>query len=288
MTYLVNALVLESPIRILDIGANPLIEGEVSYQNLLDHKFAEVVGFEPQQDALDELNARKSAAETYLPYALGDGSSRTLHIFKAPGFTSVYAADPESADYLGFTSSMAEIGQEAVKTRKLDLIAEVPAVDFLKIDVQGSETTILEHGRTKLAQACVVQTEVRMFPLYMNEPRYGALDAELASQGFEFLRFATLKHVCLARRFRKRLKRHQFAQTVDGDAFFVRDLRKVERYNDEQLKKLAVIADSIMGSHDLTLYALETLLERGAIDMGLIDRYFASIPQENLRGEGND
>ena len=156
-------------------------------------------------------------------------------------------------------------------------------VDFLKIDVQGSEKSILEHGRKKLAQACAVQTEVRMFPLYEGEPRYGGLEAELADQGFEFLRFATLKHVCLARRFRKRLKRHDFAQAVDGDAFFVRDLRKVARYKGDQLKKLAIIADAIIGSHDLTLFALEVLQDRGQIDATVIDAYFAAIPEEHLR-----
>jgi FkbM family methyltransferase len=284
MGRLINALKLETPIRILDIGANPLIEGEVSYKTLLDHQYAEVVGFEPQQDALDALNTRKSAAETYLPYALGDGSDQTLRLFKSPSFSSIYAADMKSAEYLGLKSDMIETSNEPMRTRQLDLVDEVPEVDFVKIDVQGSETTIFEHGRQKLAHACVVQTEVRMFPLYVDEPRYGALDAELNKQGFEFLQFSSLKHVCLARRFRKRLKRSQFAQAVDGDAFFVRDLRKMEAYSTEQLKKLSVIADAVIRSHDLALYALEALLERGVINMSQLDSYFSSIPQENLKG----
>jgi len=283
VTHLVDALNLKTPVRILDIGANPLIEGEVSYQILLDHGFAEVVGFEPQQDALKTLNAKKSAAETYLPYALGDGTTQTLHLYQSPGFTSVYPANPKSAEYLGFKSGMTETGSEAIKTRKLDPISDIPMVDFLKIDVQGSETAILKYGRKKLSQACAVQAEVRMFPLYQGEPRYGALDNELCRQGFEFLRFAALKHVCLARRFQKRLKRSQFAQAVDGDAFYVRDLRNVETYEDEQLKKLAVIADAIIQSHDLALFALETLLERQNIDMSVIDNYFAEIPEDVLR-----
>ena len=63
-------------LRVLDIGANPLIEGDVSYKPLLDHGHAEVFGFEPQEDALAALNDRKSAHETYLPHALGDGTKK--------------------------------------------------------------------------------------------------------------------------------------------------------------------------------------------------------------------
>ena len=284
MTELVNMLSPKTMVRILDIGANPLIEGEVSYQALLDSGHAEVVGFEPQQNALEALNARKSDAETYLPHALGDGSNQTLRLYHAPGFTSVYPANAGTAAYLGFEKDLVETGTELIKTRKLDGVGEVSKVDFLKIDVQGSEKTILENGRMKIAQACAVQTEVRMFPLYDGEPRYGGLEAELVVQGFEFLRFATLKHICLARRFRSRLRRRDFAQAVDGDAFFIRDLREVNSYTDEQLKKLAIIADAIIGSHDLALYALENLLERGTIDAPVIDAYFAAIPQNKLRG----
>ena len=71
---------------------------------------------------------------------------------------------------------------------------------------------------------------------------------------------------------------------MDGDAFFVRDLRKVARYKDDQLKKLAIIADAIIGSHDLTLFALEVLQERGETDATVVDAYFAAIPEEHLRG----
>ena len=176
---------------------------------------------------------------------------------------------------------MTETGFEKMKTDKLDDLDAVPIVDFLKIDVQGSETTIIKHGRSKLSEATVVQTEVRMFRVYKDEPRYGDLEAELASQGFEFLRFVSLKHVCLARSFQKKLKRRNFAQAIDGDAFFVRDLRNVDQYTDEKLKKLAVIADSIISNYDLALYALEVLGERGSIKGDLIEWYFNKIPSSH-------
>ncbi|MEY2960301.1 MAG: hypothetical protein RLZ60_131, partial [Pseudomonadota bacterium] len=71
MNTLIADLRPSERLHVLDIGANPLIEGDVSYKPLLDHGHAEVFGFEPQEDALAALNDRKSDNETYLPHALG-------------------------------------------------------------------------------------------------------------------------------------------------------------------------------------------------------------------------
>jgi FkbM family methyltransferase len=283
MNTLIADLRPKDRLRVLDIGANPLIEGDVSYKPLLDHGHAEVFGFEPQEDALAALNDRKSANETYLPHALGDGKEKTLHLYQQGGFTSIFPANEDSARYLGFEKGMTEKDAIKIKTRKLDSLKEVPTVDFLKIDVQGSEKAILKHGKQRLSNAIALQTEVRMFPLYRGEPRYGELEAEIVAQGFEFLRFASMKHVSLARRHRGRIRRHDFAQAVDGDAFFVRDLRNVDSYTDEHLKKLAIIGDAIMGLFDVALYALDILVERSVITEDVINRYFSNISKQRLR-----
>lgn len=284
MNGIVGALAPDRRLRIADVGANPLIEGEVSYRRLLEEGHAEVVGFEPQEEALAALNARKSEAELYLPYALGDGSPRTLHLTQSPGFTSVFPADPSSASLLGFWRGMSETGRTTVATRRLDDCPEVPPIDFLKIDVQGSETAIIANGARKLAEAVAIQTEVRFFPIYEGEPSFGALEAELARQGFRFLRFATLKSVALSSRtVRKRLKRADFAQVVDGDAFFVRDLRGISTWSDEAVKRLAVLADAVMDCPDLAVFALEVLVGRNVVAEAVVDAYVGGLPQARRR-----
>jgi FkbM family methyltransferase len=50
-----------------------------------------------------------------------------------------------------------------MKTTPLDKIDDVPQIDILKIDVQGSEYDIIKSGRAKMADAVAVQTEVRFF-----------------------------------------------------------------------------------------------------------------------------
>ncbi len=283
LEFLASTLEPTSPVNVLDIGANPLIEGEVSYQNLLEHGLAHVVGFEPQEEALQALNSHKSEQETYLPYALGDGTSQTLKLYASQGFSSIFKVSQISATFLGFTKGTKTVGEAQFDTKKLDDLEEVFKPDFIKIDVQGSEKRIFENGRKKMSVASVVQTEVRMFPIYDDEPRYGELEKELVAQGFEFLRFASLKHVCLSQKYRRRLKRHQFAQAVDGDAYFVRDLRHVSTYDDEKLKKLALIADSIIESPDLVLFVLQQLETRGLVDPEVCEKYIERLPEYALR-----
>jgi hypothetical protein len=53
---------------VVDVGANP-IEGEPPYAPMLAAGLCRVTGFEPQQEALLELQTKKGPNERYLPYA---------------------------------------------------------------------------------------------------------------------------------------------------------------------------------------------------------------------------
>jgi hypothetical protein len=68
---------------VVDIGANP-IDGEPPYTSMLAEGLCHVTGFEPQQEALVELQRMKGPNERYLPYAVGDGDAHTLNICRAP------------------------------------------------------------------------------------------------------------------------------------------------------------------------------------------------------------
>jgi len=81
-------------IKVVDIGANP-IDGPAPYASLLASGCAEVVGFEPNADALAKLARKKGPRETYLPYAIGDGRQHTLYRCQSDGMTLAIAAEPE-------------------------------------------------------------------------------------------------------------------------------------------------------------------------------------------------
>jgi hypothetical protein len=84
----------ERPTAVVDVGANP-IDGDPPYKTMLAAGLCEVTGFEPQDAALKRLEQKKGPRERYLPYALGDGTQRTLHVCELEGMTSLLVPDPD-------------------------------------------------------------------------------------------------------------------------------------------------------------------------------------------------
>src|SRR5262245_37639108 len=114
---------------VVDIGANP-IDGDPPYKRMLSSGLCTVTGFEPQPGALALLNKRRGSRETYLPYAIGDGTEQTLYICRAQGMTSLLPPDP---DHLALFNDLPQLGQvkktARVPTRRLDDVNEIQAVD---------------------------------------------------------------------------------------------------------------------------------------------------------------
>lgn len=271
-----------APLHVLDVGANP-IEGEVSYRGLLDAGLARVTGFEPQAEALARLQAKKGPMETYLPQAVGDGSAVRLHLTRAGGFTSIWPAEPKVARLLGWGRSMKALEVVDLPTVRLDDLG-LPPVDFLKIDVQGSELPIISNGRATLAGAVAVQTEVRFLPIYAGEPRFGALDGELHAQGFAFHDFVHLKRVSLAGPHADRLRRRAFRQVVDGDAIYLRDLTGTADWPDDRLLRLAILAVGVFESAGVAVHCLDLLAARGRCTEAEVEAFIALLPETLLAG----
>ncbi len=269
-------------VEVLDVGANP-IEGDAPYKGLMEAGLARVTGFEPQPGPLAELNARKSAAETYHPDALGAGGAARLHLFQHSGFTSLFPIRADTAQLVGFGRSTRAAGTLDIQTSRLDDLGHIGRVDFLKIDVQGAELDIIANGVTKLAEAVLIQTEVRFLPLYQDEPGFAALDAQLRSMGFQFHDFATLKRVALRSASHGRLRPRFNRQIVDGDALYIRDLTHVGALSDIQIFRLALLAESVIDSPNLVAFCLDTLVSRGRLKPDAVGGYLEILPAEMLR-----
>jgi FkbM family methyltransferase len=268
-------------LHVIDVGANP-IEGDAPYKGLLERGYARVTGFEPQAEAHAALEARKSEAETYLPVALGTGGRSALRLYRHSGFASVFEVQGDVAALIGMGRATRPTGQVEVETKRLDDIEAAPA-DYLKIDVQGFELDIISNGRSKLSQAVLIQTEVRFLPVYRDEPSFGDLDRELRAQGFMFHDFAFLKRVALTSPSSPALRRRSLRQVVDGDAFYIRDLTRVGGMTDAQLWRLAVLAEGVVGSPNLAVFALDHLAARRAVPADAAARYLGLLPPGHLK-----
>ena len=262
---------------VVDIGANP-IDGEPPYKKMLSNRLCTLVGFEPQEEALAKLNASKSDLETYLPYAVGDGTSGTLKICQAPGMTSLFTPEPRILNqFWGFSQFGRVLREVEVETRTLDSIAEIGPFDFLKIDVQGGELAVFRGGRLRLGSAVALQAEVSFMPLYKNQPIYGEIDLALRGLGFVPHMFASINKRMILPLHNAQNPGAVMNQLLEADVVYVRDFTFPDRMSGEQLKHLAMIAHHCYGSYDLAGNCIHHLASRGALPSDALGKYLAIL-----------
>ena len=136
------------------------------------------------------------------------------------------------------------------------VLDEVPAIDFLKLDVQGAELDVLNGGDRVLADALVVHTEVEFVEMYKGQPLFAEVDQRLRRSGFVFHKFAgvagrTFKPLVVNNDVNKCL-----SQMLWADAVYVKDFMALDRLPPEKLLRLAVILHMVYGSFDLAIQAL--------------------------------
>lgn len=264
--------------HVVDVGANP-IDGDPPYQRMLNLELCEVTGFEPQETALAALNTKKGKLETYLPYALGDGSSRVLNICQYSGWTSLLQPRAEALQVFSqFQNNAKVIDTLTIETHRLDDIAELKNFDLLKIDIQGAELDVFLNGVNHLKQAVAIQTEVSFIPLYNQQPTFGKIDSSLRQMGFVPHCFNQVKNWPIGPIQFQPDARHQFNQLLEADVVYVKDFIDPVDMTNEQLKHLGLLMHHCYGSIDLTGRCLELLEQRGVIHAG-VSRYVAHLNQ---------
>ena len=281
--FLAEGLGMERLSDVVDIGANPL--DDPPYKPLLDAELCRVHGFEPQPQAFAELQKIKTPLETYYQCAVGDGTELSLNIYRESGLSSVFELDAESFEFLGRAKRAAKLREKVtLKTHRLDDIEGITNIDLLKIDVQGAETMIFDAGKNKLKDAVAVVTELRFFPLYYGEKLQDSQIRRLADFGLMFHKLLFVKSKMIANSQSDRLRpRRLNTQAIDGDAVFIKDLRKPDGVSDQQLAHLALLADAVFESFDLSLRCIDLLAGRGRVSNSLASNYVDLLPPEVRR-----
>jgi FkbM family methyltransferase len=259
--------------HVVDIGANP-IEGAPPYRPLLDAQLCRITGFEPQASALAELNLRKGVNETYFPYAVGDGEEHTLNLCAYSGWTSTFVPSAAALEVFSFFKNNARVvGRTRIETQRLDDLAEVDDIDFLKIDIQGGELAVLAHGREKLKNAVVIQTELQFVNLYEGQPSFGQVDQELRAQGFIPHAFAALKKWPISPLQFGGDPTQPLNQLLEADVVYVRDFVHPNDMSSDQLKQLCLIGHSCYNSFDLAGRCIALLEQRKVLPAGALQQY---------------
>lgn len=261
---------------VVDVGANP-IDGDTPYRSMLSGRHCTVTGFEPQANGLAFLNQRKSDLETYLPYVIGDGSTQTLHLTAVPGMTSLFEPNFPVLDWFhGFSDWSAVQQKVPVQTHRLDDLAQVAAIDMLKIDVQGAELMVFKGAETKLRRAVAVHTEVCFLHLYKNQPLFGEVDLELRRLGLIPHHIDHINRRTILPAYFDGKPNSALNQVLFADIVYIRDFTKPELMDDDQFKHLALIAHHCYRSQDLVIHCLARLAGRNAIARNAVDLFVES------------
>ncbi len=247
-------------ITVLDVGAAP---SEVpSYQGLLEAGRVRLIGFEPDELAHQLLAATYGDPHQFFPYFVGDGQPAT---FYETNWTLTGSLFEPNTELLRHFQQLAElvtpVATHTVETVRLDDIEAIDTVDFIKIDVQGSELRVFQHAQRILSQTLVIQTEVEFLELYKEQPLFADVDAFLRSQGFQFLMFWGFG----ARALKPLLMNNnpgQGNQMLWSDAVYLRDWRHLDILSDLQLQRYAILAHDVLRAYDFAHYILEALDSR--------------------------
>lgn len=245
-------------ISIVDVGANPLSGSKGPYQILVDKGLALLVGFEPDPEAFDKLQAIKGPRETYLPVAVGDGKRHQFRICAMSGMNSLLAPNLDLLNLVHLHGPWAQVRSVVdVDTKRLDDLAEIEAIDYLKIDIQGGEMLVFENAMEKLKSCLVVHTEVMFVPMYVDQPLFSEQELFLRKLGLQVHKFFEMQGHVL-KPFAVRGDVHApLSQVFWADVVFIKDITRLERLRPEQLLKLAIILHDVYGSVDVAHLVLE-------------------------------
>lgn len=273
-------LKIDARAKAVDIGANP-VGGDPPYAELLKSGRLDLVGFEPNRQALAQLDAARGPHETYLPLAVGDGGRHVLHYCASSGMTSLLKPNMQVLEmFHGFDQWARVIGTEEIDTVRLDDVPETQGADLLKLDVQGAELMILQHAEKRLADALVVQVEAEFLQMYEGQPLFSEIELFLRERGFLFHRFFPLVSRVIKPMVVNDSAFSGLSQIVWSDAIFVRDFIRPDGLDPGQILKLALLLHDCYRSFDLVLRLLlrhDDLTGRG------LGRVYGHTPLTPLR-----
>ena len=207
----VDNLLNQDSIVLMDVGAAGGIEprwkkfaGKVSY-----------VGFEPDGRAQEFVPNVRFAEYEMIPSALGESRSvRRLNITKDVEKSSLFVPNWEILERFPNVDRFSVTKELKLQINAADKIVK-SKVDFIKLDIQGSELGVLKGAKGILKEVLGVETEVEFLELYSGQPLFGQVNEYLRRLDFEFIDFVNLR----------RWERNSFSglgQLTFGDALFLK------------------------------------------------------------------
>lgn len=171
---------------VIDVGAN---EGQFGRDLRALGFDGRILSFEPLSGPYDRLVKATAHDKRWTAFqaAVSDGPGPiNIHIARNSVSSS---ALPMMDAHLNADPSSTYVGQETVPATTVDaIVADYhvdPGASYLKVDVQGLESSVLDGAPSTLQSFAAVQLEVSLVPLYAGQSLMDDLVSRMGKHGFE-------------------------------------------------------------------------------------------------------
>ncbi len=184
------AALIEGPLVVVDVGAQSIAGEDHVYAPLRRLGLAvRVIGFEPlQARAGARRDEEAGQASEIIEAFVGNGETLAFHENNSTSTSSLLPLNPDVCSGFVSLAGLRTERTRMVQTSRLDdLLAAEPAIDFLKLDIQGFELAALEGATALLARTAFIQCETEFVPVYQGQPLFSEVEFHLRAAGFGLL-----------------------------------------------------------------------------------------------------
>ena len=274
-----NLFDFNEKLQIIDVGAAAINETPI-YKNLFDLDLAYLSLFDGDERQMSKIrDAYGSKNVELFNNFLFDGKNHNIYICSSnSGMTSLYKPKKEALEFFNNFSKFGSVNSiEKIKTFRLDDIAKLNKIDFMKMDVQGAELEIIKNGKNKLNECLAIQLEMSFFPLYEDQPSFGDVDIYLRSIGYIPHRFLDVKCWSISPTIFNGNFRTPGNQLLESDVVYIKDPLSKASLSDIQIKKLAILSHFCFKSIDLCVHLLIEMEARGLIEINSHKKYIENL-----------
>jgi FkbM family methyltransferase len=249
----------EHPLVLIDVGAS----GGLKKRWDTIKKNIQIIGFEPDDNAFKLLRSNSNKKFIYLKKALSDRKGpATFYVAKKQQVSSMLKPNRFFINYFGNPNRYDIVKTTEIQTDTLDnqlKINDLPDPDFIKLDTQGCELSILKGSSGTLQKSVFgLEVEVEFHEFYEKQPLFSDVDKYLRDFGFQLFDL----HPCYLKRSAGANIKKTKGQIVFADAIYFKSIDKFDSLinskkskTEKKAKVLKAIAIcSLYEHHD---YALE-------------------------------
>ena len=199
---------------------------------------------------------------------LGDGSNMDLRLAVEAELSSTLPNLAEPSDIIPSIAPPALVSTTTVISNRIDDINGIDNIDWLMLDVQHHNLSILQYGQKKLANALLIEVGVCFFPSHSKQVDFSAINKFLETTGFRLLKLANIQH----RNLLPEPEKHQEeSETSYSQAIFIPNNETLSQLENNELNKLAFLLDSIYSAKGIAYQILKSI-EIGKAHLYLKDK----------------